>query len=69
MEQILTVENMSCQHCVARITEKLQALDGVSQVQINLEDKQVQVTTEKNYNQADYQAALAKTIYQVTTVQ
>lgn len=68
MKQTLTLENMSCQHCVNRVTENLLKLDGVSKVNVNLEQKAAIVTTEEAYSQTDYQKALSKTIYKVSEV-
>lgn len=42
----LHVPDMSCQHCVAAISEALKALNGVSAVTINLEQKRVTVEGE-----------------------
>ena len=38
MEKKLNVEGMSCQHCVAHVTQALEAVEGVSRVEISLED-------------------------------
>lgn len=68
MKQTLTVENMSCQHCVARITDKLSQLPEVTDVAVDLDKGQVVVDTTKAYSQSDYQEVLTKTIYKVTSV-
>ncbi|MFC5512752.1 heavy metal translocating P-type ATPase [Massilia jejuensis] len=39
----LTVEGMSCGHCVARVTKTVQALDPAAQVQIDLATKNVRI--------------------------
>lgn len=38
MEKKLNVEGMSCQHCVAHVTQALEAVEGVSRVEVSLED-------------------------------
>jgi copper chaperone len=44
MEQtILRVDGMSCQHCVNAITDAVSVLDGVDQVEIDLDAKTVTV--------------------------
>nr|WP_307122096.1 cation transporter [Streptococcus moroccensis] len=68
MKQILTIENMSCDHCVARVTEKLSQLAGVEQVVVDREKGEAGVSTAEAYTQEDYQDALAKTIYKVSAV-
>ena len=39
----LAVEGMSCQHCVASVHKALDKLDGVGRVQVELEEKKVEV--------------------------
>ncbi|HML36878.1 MAG TPA: copper chaperone CopZ [Bacillota bacterium] len=39
----LNVEGMSCQHCVKAVTQAVTALDGVSSVDVSLEEKTVAV--------------------------
>ena len=36
MKEIIAVEGMHCQHCVASVTKELEALDGVKDVKVNL---------------------------------
>ena len=40
---VLTVEGMSCSHCVNAITSAVGALEGVREVQVDLEGKTVSV--------------------------
>ena len=68
MKQIVTLKNISCQNCVKHVTEHFLKLEGVSDVQIDLDTKVATVTTDCTYSAEDYQAALAKTIYKVVTV-
>ncbi len=37
MTKTLTIEGMSCMHCVNRVQKSLEALEGVTKVQVNLE--------------------------------
>ena len=68
MKQIITLENISCQNCVKHVTEHFLKLEGVSDVQIDLDTKVATVTTDHIYSAEDYQAALTKTIYKVVDV-
>lgn len=43
----LTVDGMHCQKCVARVTDALQALDGVISADVNLEAKSATITLAK----------------------
>ncbi|HZK88082.1 MAG TPA: copper chaperone CopZ [Anaerovoracaceae bacterium] len=36
---IINIEGMSCSHCVNAVTKAVGSLDGVSEVQVNLEAK------------------------------
>lgn len=38
MEKKLNVEGMSCQHCVAHVAQALEAVEGVSRVEVSLEN-------------------------------
>lgn len=37
MTKTLTIAGMSCMHCVNRVQKSLEALEGVTKVQVNLE--------------------------------
>ncbi len=39
-EITLKVEGMTCDHCVRRVTKGLTQIDGISEVEVSLEDKQ-----------------------------
>lgn len=43
MKKILLVEGMSCGHCEKAVKNALGELDGVKEVSVNLETKQVEV--------------------------
>lgn len=47
MTKTIMIEGMSCQHCVKAVEKALNALEGVSSVKVNLEEKKavVEVTT------------------------
>ena len=36
-ETVLTIEGMTCSHCVKHVAEALRAIDGVSEVEVLLE--------------------------------
>ena len=44
---IFSVEGMSCQHCVNAVKNAVSVLDGVSCVDVNLEEKIVAVECDK----------------------
>ena len=39
----LTVDGMSCGHCVSRVTKSVQALDQAARVEVDLASKKVRV--------------------------
>jgi copper chaperone len=39
----MSVEGMSCEHCVMTITKGLESLDGIGKVEVNLDAGQVSV--------------------------
>lgn len=44
MERTYRVPDVSCQHCVAAITDEVGPLDGVASVQVDIEAKTVTVS-------------------------
>lgn len=38
MKKKLLIEGMSCNHCVAHVKEALESVEGVSSVEVSLED-------------------------------
>ncbi|MDR2860315.1 MAG: copper chaperone CopZ [Elusimicrobiota bacterium] len=47
-KQVLNVEGMSCQHCVAAVNEAVKSLSGVKSVSVSLEDKTATVEFESS---------------------
>lgn len=43
-EQKLNVEGMNCGHCVSSVRKLLEALPGITSVQVSLEAKQASIT-------------------------
>lgn len=39
MKKKITIEGMSCGHCVKHVTEALEEVSGVKEVRVNLEEK------------------------------
>ena len=68
MKQTVQLENLSCQNCVKHVIQHFLSMEGVSDVAVDLEKQTAQVTTDKLYGAADYETALAKTIYRVLGV-
>jgi len=46
--KIINVEGMSCDHCKMAVTKAVNALEGVSNVEVSLENKTVSVDFEED---------------------
>ena len=46
--KIINVEGMSCEHCRMAVTKAVSALEGVSTVEVSLENKTVSVEFEED---------------------
>ncbi|HFR3747591.1 TPA: heavy metal-associated domain-containing protein [Streptococcus suis] len=65
MKQTLKLKNLSCQNCVKHVTNHLLDLDGVEEVNIQLDQQLAEVETSVAYDLEGYQVALDDTIYEV----
>lgn len=67
---VLTVPDISCEHCVRTVTNALAPLQGVQQVSVDLPAKQVRVEYDQAKVDVDQlSAALAEEDYPVASVQ
>ena len=53
ISKTIRVEGMSCGHCVQTITEALEKIDGVDQVVVSLEEKNVTVQFDEGRSSED----------------
>ena len=58
-----TVEGMTCQHCVASVTEEVSELSGVTGVQVDLASGGLAVTSDVPLAREDVAAAVAEAGY------
>jgi copper chaperone len=47
------VEGMTCDHCVETVTQAVNSLDGIRQVSVDLDKKQVSVEFDENRTNPD----------------
>ncbi|MCF8087529.1 MAG: heavy metal translocating P-type ATPase [Desulfotignum sp.] len=47
MKTIINIDGMTCMHCVKNVTDRLNALEGISSTQVNLEKKQAVVESKQ----------------------
>jgi copper ion binding protein len=63
--QTYTVTGMTCGHCVASVTEEVQEIPGVQDVEVTLETGAVTVTTAEPIDDAAVKAAVEEAGYQL----
>jgi copper chaperone len=60
-----SVTGMTCEHCVASVTEELSELSGVTAVDVALETGAVTVTSERALTADEVTAAITEAGYQL----
>ena len=60
-----TVTGMTCGHCVASVTEEVQEIPGVEQVDVVLETGAVTITSAEPIDEAAVRAAVDEAGYQL----
>ena len=65
MQKTLKIEGMSCMHCVKAVEKALNAVDGVSNAQADLEKKQATVEIAGAVTGGALRAAVEEAGYQV----
>lgn len=66
MEKKLNVEGMTCQHCVAHITQALEAVEGVSKATVSLDEKSAVVELSSDVADSALVDAVAQAGYEAT---
>jgi copper chaperone len=64
-ESTYTVAGMTCEHCVASVTEEISELDGVSAVAVELSTGAVTVTSAEPLAVADVRGAVEEAGYKL----
>lgn len=59
------VTGMTCDHCVASVREEVSALEGVSDVSVDLESGRLEVTSESPIDRAAVAAAVDEAGYEL----
>jgi copper chaperone CopZ len=62
-----TVTGMTCQHCVASVTEEISDLDGVQTVTVDLAGGRVTVTSAAPLPERSVRAAVTEAGYQLAS--
>lgn len=61
-----TVTGMTCGHCVSSVTEEVSALEGVSDVHVDLASGHVTVTSEVPLDEAAVRGAVEEAGYELS---
>ena len=64
----MSIEGMMCANCVRHVTKALEAVDGVTAVEVSLEDKNAVVTCAENVTDEVLTAAVTEEGYEVKGV-
>ncbi len=62
----IKVEGMSCQHCANTVTNALNALPGITNVRVSLEDKEVAFDAEPEVDMELVRETVRQTGYKVS---
>jgi copper chaperone len=65
-EKTYTVTGMTCDHCVRSVTEEVSALEGVTDVSVDLPTGKVTVASDKEVGVDEVRAAVEEAGYQLT---
>lgn len=68
MTKTLQIEGMMCSHCVAHVKNALSAIDGVSDVNVSLENKSAVVTLSKPVDDSVLSSAVTDEGYDVVSI-
>ncbi len=69
MKKKIGIEGMTCGHCTGRVNKALSEMDGVSEVAVNLDEKNALVTLEKEISDEQLKKEIEGTGYQVTGIE
>lgn len=63
MTKTLTIEGMMCEHCKKRVEDTLNAMEGVTAVEVNLAEKTAVVTLEKEVETSAFEQVITEAGY------
>lgn len=68
MKKMITIEGMSCQHCVRHVKEALSDLDGVTTVEVDLASKTADIEASGDVRDEAIKAAIEDAGYNVVRI-
>ena len=69
MKKKITIEGMSCNHCVRHVTEALDDLEGVSNIEVNLKEKNALIEVETTVSEDKIKLAIEDVGYEVVGIE
>lgn len=69
MKRIITINGMSCSHCVKHVKEALGGLDGVMNVDVNLNSKTAVIEAGVNIKDEDIKTVIDDAGYEVVKIE
>lgn len=69
MSKKISIEGMSCGHCVNHVTEALNEVEGITSVKVSLADKNAVIETNKEVSDETIKAAIDDAGYEVVKVE
>lgn len=68
MNKTLSIEGMTCGHCVMHVTEALNGVEGVTSVNVDLAGKKADLDAAENVSDEALKAAVSDAGYTITAV-
>lgn len=68
MKKVLIIEGMMCEHCTGRVKKALEAVEGVTEVTMSLEEKSAAVELAKEASEEALTAAVTEAGYEVKQI-
>lgn len=69
MKKKIKIEGMSCGHCVNHVKESLSKLNGVTSVNVNLEDNNAILDADNDVKDEDIKLAIEEVGYEVVSIE
>ncbi|NPV88411.1 heavy-metal-associated domain-containing protein [Coprothermobacteraceae bacterium] len=69
MKRTITIEGMSCNHCVMRVRSALMSIPGVTRVEVSLQDGIATIEASEPITDAQLRQAVEEAGYKVTSIE
>lgn len=69
MKKVMTIEGMMCGHCTGRVQKALEAIEGVSEVVMSLEEKTATLQLDAEVSDEELTLAVTEAGYEVKSIQ